>query len=396
MKNSNVTGSLMIFRFPINIQIYIFTVYRIVINTGLRIVFPYLPIIARGLDVDVKKVSLIVSVSLITSILGSFLAPVVDRHGRKFGMDLGLVIFIIGSGMIFIYPKYSVFFTGLLIAYLGASIFTPSVLAYIGDEVKFANRGHSVAISETSWSLSFIVFVPLAGLLIEEHQWNTPFLILSLLAIVNLIFLQLFFKNKTFSCTTQKISLKNIGKAITHKPALAMLLTGFGLACGIGLINIMFGVWLEESFELKITSLGMASGIIGFAELTGALLSAFVSDRIGKKRSIAACLIMSLGLILLFPLFKSTFAHAMIWLSCFYILTEYSIVSIMALSTEVIPWARTTFIAVFTATLTVGMGCGSFIGPFIYTHGFQALIILCGGLLLIAWLALSKTEITSQ
>ena len=83
-----------------------------------------------------------------------------------------------------------------------------------------------------------------------------------------------------------------------------MLLTGFGIACGVGLINIMFGVWLEESYKLKITSLGAASAIIGFAELTGALLSAFVSDRLGKKRSIIACLIMSLGLILLFPLFR--------------------------------------------------------------------------------------------
>lgn len=386
----------MIFRFPINIQTYIFTVFRIVINTGLRIIFPYLAIIARDLEVDVKKISLIVSVSLITSILGSFLAPVVDRLGRKFGMDMGLLIFIFGSGIIFIFPNYSVFFAGLLIAYLGASIFTPSVLAYIGDEVQFANRGQSVAITEMSWSLSFIVFVPLAGLLIEKHAWNTPFLILSSLAIINLIFLQLFFKNKTISSTVQKISIKSIGKAITHKPALAMLLTGFGIACGVGLINIMFGVWLEESYKLKITSLGAASAIIGFAELTGALLSAFVSDRLGKKRSIIACLILSLGLILLFPLFKNTYVHAIIWLSGFYILTEYSIVSILALSTEVIPWARTTFIAVFTATLTLGMGCGSYIGPFIYTHGFHALILLCGGLLLIAWLALNRTEFTSQ
>ena len=76
----------------------------------------------------------------------------------------------------------------------------------------------------------------------------------------------------------------------------------------------------------------------------------------------------------------------------FYIFSEYIIVSSMTLATEVVIWARTTYISVFLASLTLGMGFGSYIAPYIYRTSFQALSVVCGGLLLIALLALSQVK----
>ena len=48
----------------------------------------------------------------------------------------------------------------------------------------------------------------------------------------------------------------------------------------------IFGVWLEDSFDLQIAALGAASAVIGLSELGGeGLVAAFV-DRLGKPRAI--------------------------------------------------------------------------------------------------------------
>jgi len=309
------------------------------------------------------------------------------------GMNIGLIINIIGMGIIFIYPTYAMFFIGLLLAYLGTNIFTPSLLAYIGDKVEFAKRGTSIALTEMSWSLSFIAFVPLAGVLIQRYEWSTPFFIICLLSILGLFMLQLFVPGNSLRDQNTSFDFKNIGKAILHKPALSVIIAGFAMIFGIGMLNLMFGVWLEDSFNIQITALGKASIVIGIAELTGASLSAIFADKLGKKRSIMASIILNILVVSIFPLFTSSYHLSLLWLFLFYIFAEYTIVSILALSTEVIPWARTTFIAIFTAALTLGMGLGSYIAPYIYINGFNQLTLICGGLLIIALLALYRTEI---
>ena len=383
----------MLINIPIKTQIIIFTIYRTIFNTGLRMIYPYLPVFARGLNVDVKSISLVVSASLVTSIIGVFMAPLVDRFGRKLGMNIGLLIFILGTGAVYFFPTYTAFFAGLLLAYLGANIFTPSLLAYIGDRINFSQRGTSVALTEMSWSLSFIIFVPMAGILIQEFNWAFPFLASCLMASLCFIFLQMFLPNQKSNPTLSNFKLKDIGKAITHKPALAILLSGLMLIFGIGMINLMFGVWLEDSYNVKVAALGTASIVIGIAELSGASLSAMFSDLFGKKRSINTSLILDFIVIMLFPLLVRTYTGALVWLFLFYIFAEYAIVSILALSTEVVPWARTTFIALFTAALTLGMGLGTYIAPYIYSFSFRVLSLVCGGLLIIALFALAKTNI---
>jgi len=362
------------------------------LNTGLRMIFPFLAIFAKGLGVDIQRISLIISISLVTSILGTFLAPSIDRRGRKIGMLLGMGVFTIGTGMIFFIPTYAMFFVGLLCMYLGTNIFTPSMLAYIGEKVAFSKRGASVATTEISWSLSFIFVIPLVGFIMADYSWSSPFLLLTVLGIVTIAFLTWMLPKHKPQISPDTFTFQAIKKALTHRSALAVMLMAFSALCGIGMINLMFGVWLGDTYHLQITSLGVASSVLGIAELVGASLSAVFSDRLGKKRTITWNIILAVIVILLLPLFLRSFTSALIWLFMFYIFSEYIIVSSMTLATEVVIWARTTYISVFLASLTLGMGFGSYIAPYIYRTSFQALSVVCGGLLLIALLALSQVK----
>jgi predicted MFS family arabinose efflux permease len=46
---------------------------------------------------------------------------------------------------------------------------------------------------------------------------------------------------------------------------------------------VVYGAWLEKVFNVSIVALGIATGVIGIAELVGEILVATISDRFGLK-----------------------------------------------------------------------------------------------------------------
>ena len=58
-------------------------------------------------------------------------------------------------------------------------------------------------------------------------------------------------------------------------------------------VNLVFGVWLEGSFGLKLAALGAASAVLGVSELGGEGLSTWLVDRLGKEWSIRAGLLVN-------------------------------------------------------------------------------------------------------
>ena len=46
---------------------------------------------------------------------------------------------------------------------------------------------------------------------------------------------------------------------------------------------MVYGAWLEKAFNVSIVALGIATGVIGIAELVGEILVATISDRFGLK-----------------------------------------------------------------------------------------------------------------
>ncbi|MCK7467040.1 MAG: hypothetical protein MZU91_02035 [Desulfosudis oleivorans] len=56
---------------------------------------------------------------------------------------------------------------------------------------------------------------------------------------------------------------------LTNIPALAAISIALWASAANELVNLIFGVWLEDSFGLKIAALAGASAVIGLSELGG-------------------------------------------------------------------------------------------------------------------------------
>ncbi len=355
---------------PFTLQVAAFLIIRTAINTCIRMVGPFLLVFARGVGADMTSMATAVSASMAASAVGPFLAEIADRRGRKAGMLLGLIIYTLGVGLMLIWPVYSAFLIALLLASLGNNIFLPAVQAYVGDRVPYEKRGFTLSILEVSWAGAFIAGVPVVGFIISRAGWQSPFLSLFLLGILSIITVIFLVPSLPGEKKKEEAIDSSRFKLIWHTPAAMFgLAMGFLVIMGNNLISVIFGVWMEEAYGLKIAAIGAAATVIGFAELAGEGTVGLVVDKFGKRRTIAAGFIVNIiSAVIPFFIGGSVFG-ALIWLFIFYISFEITLVAAIPLMTEVLPPARATLMAVFLAASSLGMATGMFLGPRLYTAG---------------------------
>jgi len=153
-------------------------------NTGYRLVYPFLPLIARGLNVAPAAVILGVTARSALGLGAPLIGSLGDRVGRRTAMLAGLVVFVLGGLLVGLRPTYATFLLALLAISLSKILFDPALSAYIGDMVAFERRGTPMALIEFSWSGAYLLGVPAVGLLIGAAGWVAPFPALSGLALL--------------------------------------------------------------------------------------------------------------------------------------------------------------------------------------------------------------------
>jgi MFS transporter, DHA1 family, inner membrane transport protein len=375
-------------------QVAFFTSIHMVLNSAYRMVYPFLPIFSHGLGVDLTTLSLALTARSLTGLASPFLAPVSDLHGRKTGMLLGLGVFTSGVMLVAIWPSYLTFFLALLLGTLGNYIFLPAVQAYLGDRVLYQKRGRVLAIIELSWSLSFILGVPLVGFLINRLGWASPFPIFGGLGILAVILLAILIPNDSNPEQKQGGIWDSLRAVLSYPPAQAVLTMSVLLTGANEVVNVVFGAWMENSFGLQIAALGAASAVLGLAEMGGELASSGWVDRLGKPRAILIGVSINCASALALPfLGRISPAGAVLGLFFFYLSFEFSVVSAIALVSAVLPPARATLMAANAAAFSLGRAIGDSISTPLFHFGILGCAAAALAFNLLALLALRKVSV---
>ena len=374
----------------INLHVGLFTLARLFVATSFRMVYPFLAIFAAGLKVPITTISLAMAVSMAASAVVPFLAPIADRRGRKNGMLIGLGIFLAGTLATSLFPHIITFFITILLCNLGNNLFISAIQAYIGDHVAYQKRGLYLAISELSWALAFIAMVPLAGLVMARASWNTPYIWLTLISAVLTLVIWVVVPRDQPAESEPLAIFKNIKLVLKFGPAVLGMLMGAAFILANEVVNVVFGVWMQDSFGLQIAALGAASMVIGISELGGEGVAALLADRIGKERLMGVSFLFNGIWAVTLPWLGTTELGAFVWLFMFYLTFEVGIVSSLPVMTELVPQARATMMALFIAALSIGRALGDLAGPWLYSNGFIVNALACFVLDLIAVFFLTR------
>ncbi|MDP1715493.1 MAG: MFS transporter [Anaerolineales bacterium] len=347
-------------------QLIIFMFLRTILNTAHRMVYPFLPVFARGLGVDISTMSLLMTARSLLGITSPLFAPMADRRGRRFGMLAGIVIFTLGVSLVAIRPSFWTLALALMLAMVGKYMFDPAMQAYFGDRIPYQQRGTALAVTEVAWSMSFIAGVPVVGFLIDRFGWSAPFPFFTILGLAIFFVIWRIVPGEDPHHELTNNSRDGYRAVLTSVPAMAGISIAMWASAGNELVNIIFGVWLEDSFGLKIIALAGASAVIGISELSGEGLVAFTTDRLGKPLALTIGLVGNALASILLPIIGQTQAGALVGLFLFYITFEYVMVSHIPLMTELVPSARATMLSLNVTGHAVGRALGALLAAFIY------------------------------
>jgi predicted MFS family arabinose efflux permease len=376
----------------IRFQLLVVMVLRTILNTMHRMVYPFLAVFARGLGVDITTISFLVTARSFVGMFAPVFGSIGDHRGRKFGMLAGVSFFTAGMAAVVISPGLLTFGMAILFAILGKYFFDPSMQAYFGDRIPYERRGTALAVTEAAWSLAFIAGIPLVGVLIARYGWNAPFPFFAGLGLVMLaVVWRIVPRDAPLQGKPTNASIKNARAVLTSIPALAGISIALWASAANELVNLIFGVWLEDSFGLKIAALAGASAVIGFSELGGEGLVALTTDRLGKPRALVLGLSGNALAALLLPIVGRTQAGALVGLFLFYITFEYVMVSHIPLMTEVMPKARATLLSFNLMGHSLGRTIGALLATFVYQQfGFLPVTLIAVAFNLFALLALGE------
>jgi len=142
---------------------------------------------------------------------------------------------------------------------------------------------------------------------------------------------------------------------------------------------ITYGAWLEQSYHLSLAAIGFGTILIGVSELLGEGFTVFFSDRIGLKRTILMGICLSSGAYFLLPVFDMGLPFVLAGLFLVFFFFEFTIVTAMSLTTELIPDQRASTMSAFYAIGGLGRVAGAFAGGMIWSSfGLTGISIVSG------------------
>ncbi len=357
---------------------------RTVLNTAHRIIYPFLPALARGLGISLAAATALVTVRLLAGLLAPFLGPWIDRRPRRQTMELALGLFVL-AGILLLSGgglasggstagSYAALAGAFALYGLSKVMYDPAVHSYVGDTVPYRRRGRAIGLVEFSWSSAWLLGVPAAGFLIDRYTWLTPWFMLTILGLLALGWThgRLPLVRPSGPASEGRHGARSLPSRwhglLRQRQVVALLATSLLLTMSMELPFIAYGAWLERSFGLGLSALGLASLVVGLAEASAELGTTVLTDRLGKKRSVMAGLVGLGGSLLLLPwLADLGLVGALAGVVLVVLSFEFAIVSLLPLVTELAPEARGSLLSLNITTFSLGRIAGATAGGWLWS-----------------------------
>jgi predicted MFS family arabinose efflux permease len=373
------------------LELTFLTTTRIFLFGAYRMVFPFLPAIARGLDITLEKASLAVSARALGALISPVMGIMADKWGRKPVMLIGLSTLVAGLMVVWIWPTFPGLVISLLLGLCARTAYEPATQAYLADNVPYHRRGLVIGLFESSWSASFFLVIPVVGWLIASKGWQTPFLWLALATAIGGLLIWKIIPKDDVLVEAQSTSWKDLSLLVFRSlPARANLLVSVLITMANASILIVYGAWLEIEFGLLVMAVGGVSIVLGLTEISGDFFVAGFSDRLKKHRTIFLGLCISVIANLLLPILGKNQIGAIVGLGLVQFGMGLVIVSNFTLMSEIVPEARGTTLSLTAIALELGMGLGSLIAPVLFQNGIAAIGVFSALLFALALFIFSR------
>lgn len=337
---------------PLAGHLLVLTAAKLVANTALRWIGPFLPTLERAFGVSVGTLTTVMGLAELAGLSTAATGGLIDRghHRRVFVTGLGLIS---ASALIAVLGSIWWFALSFVLLILGLAHATVAGQAWVSARVSYDQRARAIGIFELSWALSLLLGALVIAGALQVGGWRAPFLLLALgCALAAVAVVRVVPRDEPIDGPTAT------GTHTTREPLGSRawrILVSSALVAAAGLsVYVVAGAWLASEFGVSTAGLGLVAAGFGGLELVASGSTAVWVDRLGKRRAVL------LGLVILgvgtgiTSVAGSSLVSAVIGLTIFLAGFEFSFVSSLSLVSEAAPAARGRALGVANGVGTAG------------------------------------------
>jgi DHA1 family multidrug resistance protein-like MFS transporter len=272
---------------------------------GISIISPVLPQYALSFSIPVALVGWAVSgfalARLVMDIPAGFLA---DRFGRKRNMIFGLVLIILSSIAAGTASDYAWLILARIVEGIGSALYITSATTWVAQVTAGESRGRYMSVY-TGLIFAGTSFGPTIGGYTAAHfGLNAPFFAYAIFAFAGLIATSRLREPASSPRGTQsKTGVKDILSVLSNGAFMLVncsVLALFFLRAGVR--STLVPLYASLNLGLSEERIGILLTVAAVVTSACSFPSGWLSDRVGRKRPIMACLFLSGIAVLLVPL----------------------------------------------------------------------------------------------
>ncbi len=333
-------------------------VIRVVRDTGMRMMYPFLPQYAAGLGITLVAAGVLLTLRTTLLVLAPVFGDRADRSGPRGFLIAGYVLLGVGMALFSLASGLAVAVAAMVLVGLSDTLVTPLMQAYVSEHAPTYRRGQVLAMVEYSWALTGIVMLPLVGVLIAVFGWHAPFRVIAVGALLAAVLFVVAMPADAPRHPAPRSSLwKQAGVIARDRSALGTILVNGGIFIAAETFFVIWGAHLQRNFGLGPVQVGQVAAIIGIAELGGSVVSSLTVDRVGKRRSVIAAVSLFILILALMPVLNRAVVTLVAGLAAVSFCIEYAVVCTIPLLGQQRPASRATMLAlgVMVAAMTRGV-----------------------------------------
>jgi MFS transporter, DHA1 family, inner membrane transport protein len=368
-------------------RLALLTAIRLVGNGAFRFLYPFLPLVARSLGVPTARAGLLVSAVAVGGISTPLVRRLVtrDRERTRHLLVTSAALLAVGTAVAAGAPGLLVALVGFLLLGVSKPLIDVATITYAADRTPYTRRARVTGIMEVTWAGALIVIAPLAGVVAARTSWRVPLVGLGLLALLGGLVARVLLDPDPEETAAARPDRDRL-------PASAWRFLGVvGLAfAALEATFSVFGLWLDDVFGASTRQLGTLAAVTALGELMGSVAVLTLADRVGKARAAFVGLgVCALGLLALSTVAALPLAVATLAVGLFG--SETAIVATITMATEVVPGARSRFLAAMVAAGSVSRALAAGLGPALYDAvGIRgnvtvSVVAAVGGAVLLRW-----------
>ncbi|HWK88748.1 MAG TPA: MFS transporter [Longimicrobium sp.] len=338
------------------------------------LVMPLGPMLMRSLRIGPQQFGMLVSAYTFSAALaGLAAAAFMDRFDRK-RMLLGLMAgFGIGTLLCGLTEQYAFLIAARIVAGAFGGVMAGVVFAIIGDQIRPERRGTATGVVMASFSAASVLGLPFGLSLAEHSGWQTPFLLLSAVTGLVLVF-------GLFALPAMRAHVAPVREAgpfrglweVAREPRHLMAF-GFTTAIMFSAFTVTpyLSPYLTRNVGVPETHLDLVYLAGGLATLVTGPVIGRLADRYGHARVFAAAALLSIvPMLAVTNLPRVPLAVVLTVTSLMMVMGSGRMISATALLTGVVvPRHRGSFMSLNASVQQGAAGLATFVGGLVIADG---------------------------